>query len=242
MNTITDLCDRATVEGLGWLTLVAWLKPTIAELMEHTRRDRTTISRKLGELESRGLLQRGRDGHADRFYLSAEAEQLPLPELSRIATVGEGSSSSLVVIEGTSQKTTTTTQTVVNHDSCKPVRHPAEADLVQFLIADLDCPSRRIATEAIKAALEEGLEPIEIKYEALWWWLYWASGDGKGIDNIGIFIARKIQGGECVRDGYRYDERKARAECSRLVDLFLEIEHLYDLKINDTEEEHHATN
>lgn len=230
-NPISEICDRATVAGLGYLVLISWLRPTIATLTEVTGQDRGTTMKMLKRLESRGLIARIKDGHADRFYLAQEAEQLPLPQLSRIATVGGSSSSSYVVLEMTQrdirETTTTTPETVENHNSYDPTAHPAKSDLVRFLVDDIGCPSRRIAGEAIDTALNEGAEPLEIKYEALWWWMYWASGDGRGIDNIGLFIARKIQGGECVREGYRYNERKAREINSRLVDLFLEVEHIY---------------
>lgn len=110
--------------------------------------------------------------------------------------------------------------------------HPALPALARWLVDVIGCLSYRIASEAVKAALDEGMEPIDIKHEALWWWVYCANGSVTSIprERWGFFIARKIQQGEFVYEGYSYTERVVREVNAAVFNEFLEVKYLYEAK------------
>ena len=75
--------------------------------------------------------------------------------------------------------------------------HPDRRRLVNFLTDTIGCESRRIAEQAIDAALDDGDSPLSIEHEALWWLAYVQIKKPR-IDVPGIFIARKVQNNESV--------------------------------------------
>lgn len=113
-----------------------------------------------------------------------------------------------------------------------PPMHPALESTARWLVDRLGCASYAIAKEAITAALDEGMEPIDIKHEALWWWVYCASGSMKTVpqERWGFFIARKIQDGTFVYEGYQYNEQKAKEVNIDLWHEFLEVQHVVEAR------------
>ncbi len=90
-SKLTDLFDRARVNGVAYLFVLAALgSATRPELSNITGEDEDTLGKYLVRMESRGLCVRVRDGKADRWHLhptAAATLQLPatdhlLPKIS----------------------------------------------------------------------------------------------------------------------------------------------------------------
>jgi len=74
---LTDLFDRARVNGVAYLLVIASLgSATRPELSDITGEDEDTLGKYLIRMESRGLCVRVRDGKADRWHLAATATPL----------------------------------------------------------------------------------------------------------------------------------------------------------------------
>lgn len=191
-------------------TLFAFDSPaSITELAQATGYTRNTVAPTLRRLAA--------DGYAaeisGRWITTDKARQLSLPGLRDRSTLQEnlasGSSSSLVVIEGTASDERELLLPMPKKLASMPknlasmpkklasVNHPDRRRLVNFLTDTIGCESRRIAEQAIDTALEDGDSPLSIEHEALWWLAYVHIKKPR-IDVPGIFIARKVQNNEQV--------------------------------------------
>lgn len=110
---LTDLFDRARVNGVAYLLVIASLgSATRPELSDITGEDEDTLGKYLIRMESRGLCVRVRDGKADRWHLAATATPLlhaaesllNAPNLSPKISVSPSSSSDLVFDQSVSNQ------------------------------------------------------------------------------------------------------------------------------------------
>ena len=70
-ETLTRLYDAAQPIGVAYLLAIITLgSMTVKELRSLTRDSEPTVNKTLGELETRGLVQRSGSGHADRWFPS----------------------------------------------------------------------------------------------------------------------------------------------------------------------------
>jgi len=87
----------------------------------------------------------------------------------------------------------------VNHKPLKQQQllQTGEGELLPLaeLLVKQGCP-RRTAKPAIEAALTRGEGATHIKSQIERWVAYCKSGEGKGINNLPLFVAAKVKNGE----------------------------------------------